>query len=218
MTMCWNQRPADRYSFQQIIKHLNISEPQINLFEQEQEYVELTRAWSVEITEQLARLPTIDISATLQMSNDELMKKRKEELLHIADIRAHYQTKVQEVNSLYLELSSLMMQLQKREQEIKKQERILKIPHHSSSSGNTNGKKRTIKTMAEAREKSIQFIKGASLHFHDPMAMLSPASKEKIPVLRVNNGRKYRSPSQRGSSVDVFSGDNPVENESCALE
>ena len=79
MTMCWNQRPSNRPSFQQIIKHLNISESEINLFEQEQEYAELTRVWSIEINEQLARLPTIDISSTLQMTNDELMKKRKEE-------------------------------------------------------------------------------------------------------------------------------------------
>ena len=190
MTMCWNQRPVDRYSFQQIIKHLNISEPQIALFEQEQEYVELTRAWTVEITEQLARLPTIDISSTLQMSNDELMKKRKEELLHIADIRSHYQTKLQQVNTLYLDLSSLMMQLQKREQEIKKKERILKIQHHSSSSGNTNGKKRTIKTMAEAREKSIRFIKEASLNLHNPVAMLTQPLAEKTSGVKFNNGRK----------------------------
>ena len=85
MNMCWNQKPANRPSFQQIIKHLNISEAEIILFEQEQEYAELTRVWSAEINEQFARLPSIDISSTLRLSNEELMKKRKEELQHIAE-------------------------------------------------------------------------------------------------------------------------------------
>ena len=66
------------------------------------------------------------------MTNDELMKKRQEELQHIADIRSHYQTKLQQVNTLYIELKSLMMQLEQREQELKKKERLLNIQHHSS--------------------------------------------------------------------------------------
>jgi mitogen-activated protein kinase kinase kinase 13 len=190
MTMCWNKRPLNRPSFQQIIKHLNISEPEIILFEQEQEYVELTRAWSAEINEQLANLPTIDISSTLQMSNDELMKKRKEELHHIADIRSHYQTKLLQVNILYIELSSLMMQLQKREQEIKKKERILNIQHHSSS-GNPTGKKRTINSISEARKKSLQLIKAATFNLNDPSMMLSKISTKKgHAATKSNTGRK----------------------------
>jgi mitogen-activated protein kinase kinase kinase 13 len=189
MTMCWNQRPLNRPSFQQIIKHLNISEPEIILFEQEQEYVELTRAWSAEINEQLANLPTIDISSTLQMSNDELMKKRKEELQNIADIRLHYQSKLHQVNTLYVELSSLMMQLQKREQEIKKKERLLNIQHHSSS-GNNNGKKRAINSISEARKKSLQLIKAASFYSTDPFSVLSQTSTKKGHSTKSNTGRK----------------------------
>ncbi|CAF1055426.1 unnamed protein product [Adineta steineri] len=187
MTMCWNQKPVNRPSFQQIIKHLNISEPEIILFEQEQEYVDLTRAWSIEINEQFARLPTIDISSTLQMSNDELMKKRKEELQHIADIRSHYQAKIQQVNTLYIELSSLMMQLQKREQEIKKKERLHDIQHHSST-GNSNGKKRTLNSIVEARKKSLQSIKAASFNLSDPFAMLAQSSAKKANSIKTNNG------------------------------
>ncbi|CAF2333350.1 unnamed protein product [Rotaria sp. Silwood2] len=194
MTMCWNQRPLNRPSFQQIIKHLNISEPEIALFEQEQEYAELTHAWSIEINEQLARLPTIDISATLKMTNDELMKKRKEELQHIADIRSHYQTKLQQVNTLYIELSSLMMQLQKREQEIKKKERLLNIQHHSSS-GNSNGKKRSINSLSEARKKSLQLIKAASFTLNDPIIKLSQTSTKQGQSIKLNNGSSNNQPS-----------------------
>jgi len=178
MNICWKQRPAERPSFQHIIKHLNICEHEVTIFEQEQEYLELTRAWSTEINEQLANLPTIDISSTLQMSTDELMKKRKEELQHISDIRSHYQKKVQEVNMIYFEACSFMMQLQKREQEIKKRERALKIPHHPTTS-NGNGKKRTTKTFQEAREKSIELIKRASHNLNDPSIILSQTSMKR---------------------------------------
>ncbi|CAF0756592.1 unnamed protein product [Adineta ricciae] len=193
MTMCWKQCPANRPSFQQIIKHLNISEPEIVIFEQEQEYVELTRAWATEINEQLARLPTIDISATLQMSNDELMKKRKEELQHLADMRAHYQTKVQQVNTLYVELSSLMMQLQKREQEVKKKERALNIQSHSST-GTTTNKKRTLNSILEARKKSVQSIKAASFNLNDPITMLSQVSSKKSYSFKSNTGLSNSQP------------------------
>ena len=186
MNMCWNPKPVNRPSFQQIIKHLSISEAEIVLFEQEQEYNELTRVWSAEITEQLARLPTIDISATLQMSNDELMKKRKEELQHIADIRSHYQTKLQQVNTLYIELSSLMMQLQKREQEIKKKERLLSIHQHSST-GNSNGKKRSTNPILEARKKSLQLIKAASFNLNDPSMIFSQKSTKKTSSTKPNH-------------------------------
>ncbi|CAF0726237.1 unnamed protein product [Rotaria sordida] len=194
MTMCWNQRPLNRPSFQQIIKHLTISEPEIILFEHEQEYTELTRVWSIEINEQLARLPTIDISSTLKMTNDELMKKRKEELQHIADIRSHYQTKLQQVNTLYIELSSLMMQLQKREQEIKKKERLLNIQHHSSS-GKNNGKKRSNNSISEARKKSLQLIKAASFALNDPIMKLSQISTKQGHSTKSNNGSLNNQPS-----------------------
>ena len=35
MTMCWNQQPSNRPSFQEIIKHLDLSKHEIILFEQD---------------------------------------------------------------------------------------------------------------------------------------------------------------------------------------
>ena len=172
------------------MKHLDISEPEIILFEQEQEYAELTRAWSIEINEQLARLPSIDFASTLEMSNDDLIKRRKEELQHIADIRAHYQAKLQQVNTIYIELSSMMMQLQKREQEIKKKERALDIQHQQSSNNKANGKKRTMQAISDARRKSLQLIKAASLHINDPMMISSQLSAKRGLAMQSISGRK----------------------------
>jgi hypothetical protein len=178
MTMCWNQRPSTRPSFQQIIKHLDSSKPEIILFEQEQEYAELTRIWSIEINEHLSNIPIIDISSTLQMTNDELMKKRQEELQHIIDIRTHYQKRVQQVSTLYMELKSLMMQLEQRERIIKEKERILNI----------NGKKRTTNPISEARKKSLEIIKIATSNLNDPMHLLS---QKKRHGKKSNNGCKF---------------------------
>ena len=186
MTICWKQQPSNRPSFQHIIKHLNISESNIILFEQEQEYAELTQIWLAEINEQLSRLPTIDISSTLQMSNDELLKKRKEELQHIADIRSHYEKKLQQVNTLYIELSSLMMQLQKREGEIKKRERMLNIPNRSTL-GNNNGIKRTNKSFPEIRKISLPLIKSSA---NDPLIRLPQSLRKKESLNKSHNGSK----------------------------
>jgi hypothetical protein len=185
MTMCWSQRPSSRPSFTEIIKHLDISEEEIKLFEQEQEYVELTRIWPTEINEHLAKYPPIDISSTLQMTNDELMKKRQEELQHIADIRAHYQKRVQQVSTLYIELRSLKMQLEQREHEIKKKERILNIHHHSSSTNNKE-KKRSLNPIAEARRLSLKVIKAATSNLNDPKHLLSHRERH------TNNACKFK--------------------------
>lgn len=178
MTMCWKQRPSDRPSFQEIIKHLDISKNEIILFEQEQEYAELTQVWSIEINEQLSKLPTIDISSTLQMTNDELIKKRQEELQHIVDIRTHYDKRIQQVNTLYVELKSLMMQLEQREHVIKEKERTLNI----------KGKKRTTNPISEARKKSLEIIKAATYNLNDPIHLLSQKKRHSN---KTNNECKF---------------------------
>ncbi|CAF0895312.1 unnamed protein product [Adineta ricciae] len=162
MNMCWDQQPSGRPSFPEITKHLDARKSEIILFEQEQEYAELTRIWSIEINEQLSKFPTIDISSTLRMNHDELLKKRQEELQHIADIRTHYQKRVQQVDTLYDELKSFMMQLEQRERVIKEKERLLKI----------NSKKTTVNSISEARKKSLELIKIATSNLNDPMHLL----------------------------------------------
>ena len=162
MNMCWDQQPSRRPSFPEITKHLDARKPEIILFEQEQEYAELTRIWSIEINEQLSKFPTIDISSTLRMNHDELLKKRQEELQHIVDIRTHYQKRVKQVDRLYGELKSFIMQLEQRERVIKEKERLLKI----------NSKKTTINPISEARKKSLELIKIATSNLNDPMHLL----------------------------------------------
>ena len=175
MTMCWNQRPSNRPSFQQIVKHLDISKEQIILFEQEQEYVRLTRLWSMDISEHLSKLPTIDISSILQLTNEELIEKRQEELQNIADIRLLYEKRLEQVNTVYIQLKSLMMQLEQREQIIEEKECQLNIKE----------KKRASNPLSQARKKSIEIIKAATSNLNDPMHLLS--QKKRYANKPVNN-------------------------------
>jgi hypothetical protein len=191
--MCWNQRPSNRPSFQEIIKHLDISKNEIILFEQEQEYAELTRIWSVEINEHLSKFPTIDISSTVQMTNDELMKKRQEELQHIADIRTHCEKRAQQVNALYIELKSLMMQLEQRENVVKEKERLLNI----------KGKKRTINPISEARKKSLEIIKAATYNLNDPIHLLSQKKRHTNKLNPSTNNAPVLSPSTVTDNQDL---------------
>ncbi|CAF5038451.1 unnamed protein product [Rotaria sp. Silwood1] len=163
MTMCWNQQPSNRPSFQQIIKHLDIKKSEIILFEQEQEYAELTRLCSNEINENLLKFSTIDISSILQLTNDELIEKRQEELQYINDLRQRYELRTQQINRLYIELKTLMIQLEQREQIIKEKENLLNI----------NEKKRTINAITQARKKSLEIIKVATRNLNDPINLLS---------------------------------------------
>ncbi|CAF1022016.1 unnamed protein product [Didymodactylos carnosus] len=154
MTMCWQKRPRNRPSFQQILKHLDVSTPQIILFEQEQEYQTLKHIWSNEITEKFKQLPTIDISSLEKLSHDQIRQKRVEELQHIQDIRHHYHKKLLQTNTMYLELSTLMLQLKQREREIIKKERILHINNGKEKKSITPWLKYTInhrKTSLQAK-------------------------------------------------------------------
>lgn len=46
---------------------------------------------------------------------EDLIKKRKNELKHAQDIREHYERKLERANNLYMELTSVLLQLEQRE-------------------------------------------------------------------------------------------------------
>lgn len=56
---------------------------------------------------------------------EELVKRRKDELKHAQDVRELYEHKLRRANNLFGELSHCMMELQQREQELLKRERRL---------------------------------------------------------------------------------------------
>lgn len=53
----------------------------------------------------------------LQVEED-LIKKRKEELKHAQDIRKHYEKKLERANTLYMEIATFLRQVEQREQDL----------------------------------------------------------------------------------------------------
>lgn len=53
-----------------------------------------------------------------KFDEEELIKKRKDELKHAQDIREHYERKLERANDLYMELSAVLLQLEHREKEL----------------------------------------------------------------------------------------------------
>lgn len=49
---------------------------------------------------------------------EDLIKKRKNELKHAQDIREHYERKLERANNLYMELSAVLLQLEQREKDL----------------------------------------------------------------------------------------------------
>ena len=51
---------------------------------------------------------------------EELIRRRREELKHAQDVREHYERKLERANNLYMELTACMLQLDKRERDLVK--------------------------------------------------------------------------------------------------
>ncbi|CAF0921260.1 unnamed protein product [Rotaria sordida] len=191
MTMCWKQQPSNRPTFQQIITYLDIKKSEIILFEQEQEYAELTRLCSREINENLTKYSTIDISSIIQLTNEQLIEKRKEEFEYIADIRKCYEIRIQQINKLYIELKTLMIELEQREQIIKQKEYLLNI----------KGKKRTIYTISKARQKSLEIFKAATRNFNDPINLLSQKKRHMKKENKESSNSKLHNTSKQSTNT-----------------
>ncbi|TMS06355.1 Mitogen-activated protein kinase kinase kinase 13 [Larimichthys crocea] len=57
--------------------------------------------------------------------DEELIRRRRDELRHALDIREHYERKLERANNLYMELSAIMLQLEVREKELMKREQAV---------------------------------------------------------------------------------------------
>ncbi|KAI8735490.1 mitogen-activated protein kinase kinase kinase 13, partial [Biomphalaria glabrata] len=69
--------------------------------------------WRKEICENFQKMKAE--GSNLPQLEEELIKRRKEELRHAQDVREHYESKL---NNLYMELTACMLQLEKREREL----------------------------------------------------------------------------------------------------
>ena len=56
--------------------------------------------------------------SSIPLADDDLIKKRKEELKHAEDVRELYERKLERTNNLYLELNAVLLRIEKREKEL----------------------------------------------------------------------------------------------------
>lgn len=126
LQLCFN-KAKNRPSFSQIIKHLDTVYNRKEFDKLEQEYIENKLKWKDEINEKLSNKYIENFKMPNYNLEDELIKKRQEELKHATEIRELYEQKLENANNLYIELNTIALQLDEREREILRKEKILNI-------------------------------------------------------------------------------------------
>ncbi|XP_061164753.1 mitogen-activated protein kinase kinase kinase 13-like [Saccostrea echinata] len=122
MRQCWEAKTRNRPSFKQVLMHLEIATPELLKYSY-QDFITAQTIWKDEIREQLQ---LIRCEGThMPHLEEELIKRRREELRHAQDVREHYERKLERANNLYMELTACMLQLEKRERELLKREQQL---------------------------------------------------------------------------------------------
>lgn len=141
LKQCWSAKPRNRPSFKHILVHLEILKSELEPLA-EAEYIDLQRSWQREINTIMetqrgskhvmpnavgkTSFPPRGISIRKTSMNftseEELIRRRKDELRHAQDVREMYEQKLSRANNLYSELNQCMMQLQQREREMLRKE------------------------------------------------------------------------------------------------
>uniref|UniRef100_A0A671YAR4 mitogen-activated protein kinase kinase kinase n=1 Tax=Sparus aurata TaxID=8175 RepID=A0A671YAR4_SPAAU len=165
LRQCWNCKPRNRPSFRQILLHLDIASADI-LSTPQETYFQSQVEWRDEVRHHFEKIKSE--GTCLHRLDEELIKRRREELRHALDIREHYERKLERANNLYMELNAIMLQLEIKEKELHKREQSLdkKYPgcfkHHSSrQSASSNSMEKLLKK--HSMETSVKaFRRGVS--------------------------------------------------------
>uniref|UniRef100_A0A671YFK4 mitogen-activated protein kinase kinase kinase n=1 Tax=Sparus aurata TaxID=8175 RepID=A0A671YFK4_SPAAU len=176
LRQCWNCKPRNRPSFRQILLHLDIASADI-LSTPQETYFQSQVEWRDEVRHHFEKIKSE--GTCLHRLDEELIKRRREELRHALDIREHYERKLERANNLYMELNAIMLQLEIKEKELHKREQSLdkKYPgcfkHHSSrQSASSNSmekllKKHSMETSVKAFCQSLSTFSSENLSVSD---------------------------------------------------
>uniref|UniRef100_A0A8D3D7L6 Mitogen-activated protein kinase kinase kinase n=1 Tax=Scophthalmus maximus TaxID=52904 RepID=A0A8D3D7L6_SCOMX len=119
LRQCWNCKPRNRPSFRQTLLHLDIASADI-LSTPQETYFQSQVEWRDEVRDHFEKIKSE--GTCLHRLDEELIKRRREELRHALDIREHYERKLERANNLYMELNAIMLQLEIKEKELHKYE------------------------------------------------------------------------------------------------
>ncbi|XP_023669189.1 mitogen-activated protein kinase kinase kinase 12 [Paramormyrops kingsleyae] len=146
LQQCWNFKPRNRPSFRQILLHLDIASADV-LSTPQETYFKSQAEWREEVKHHFDKIKSE--GTCLHRLDEELVKRRREELRHALDIREHYERKLERANNLYMELNAVMLQLELKEKELLRREQSLERKYpgflkHSTTSMEKFIKKRNV--------------------------------------------------------------------------
>ncbi|KAM6955878.1 mitogen-activated protein kinase kinase kinase 13 isoform 3-T8 [Lycodopsis pacificus] len=117
MKQTWQSKPRNRPSFRQILLHLDIASADV-LGAPQETYFKSQSEWREEVKKHFEKIKSE--GTCIHRLDEELIRRRRDELRHALDIREHYERKLERANNLYMELSAIMLQLEVREKELMK--------------------------------------------------------------------------------------------------
>uniref|UniRef100_A0A672QIM5 mitogen-activated protein kinase kinase kinase n=1 Tax=Sinocyclocheilus grahami TaxID=75366 RepID=A0A672QIM5_SINGR len=122
MKQTWQGKPRNRPSFRQILLHLDIASADV-LGTPQETYFKSQAEWREEVKKHFEKIKSE--GTCIHRLDEELIRRRRDELRHALDIREHYERKLERANNLYMELSAIMLQLEVREKELLKPHRCM---------------------------------------------------------------------------------------------
>nr|XP_060624021.1 mitogen-activated protein kinase kinase kinase 13 [Anolis sagrei ordinatus]XP_060624022.1 mitogen-activated protein kinase kinase kinase 13 [Anolis sagrei ordinatus]XP_060624023.1 mitogen-activated protein kinase kinase kinase 13 [Anolis sagrei ordinatus]XP_060624024.1 mitogen-activated protein kinase kinase kinase 13 [Anolis sagrei ordinatus]XP_060624025.1 mitogen-activated protein kinase kinase kinase 13 [Anolis sagrei ordinatus]XP_060624026.1 mitogen-activated protein kinase kinase kinas len=122
MKQTWQSKPRNRPSFRQTLMHLDIASADV-LGTPQETYFKSQAEWREEVKKHFEKIKSE--GTCIHRLDEELIRRRREELRHALDIREHYERKLERANNLYMELSAIMLQLEIREKELMKREQAV---------------------------------------------------------------------------------------------
>ncbi|XP_067300729.1 mitogen-activated protein kinase kinase kinase 13 isoform X2 [Pseudorasbora parva] len=122
MKQTWQGKPRNRPSFRQILLHLDIASADV-LGTPQETYFKSQSNWREEVKKHFEKIKSE--GTCIHRLDEELIRRRRDELRHALDIREHYERKLERANNLYMELSAIMLQLEVREKELLKREQAV---------------------------------------------------------------------------------------------
>uniref|UniRef100_A0A3B3CJ39 Mitogen-activated protein kinase kinase kinase 12 n=1 Tax=Oryzias melastigma TaxID=30732 RepID=A0A3B3CJ39_ORYME len=214
LRQCWNCKPRNRPSFRQILLHLDIASADI-LSTPQESYFQSQVEWRDEVRHHFEKIKSE--GTCLHRLDEELIKRRREELRHALDIREHYERKLERANNLYMELNAIMLQLEIKEKELLKREHSLdkKYPgcfkHHSSrQSASSNSmeklmKKRSVPQKLPSHSKRPDLLKPEVIlpKLDSSMTQVTIPSKGSTSPGRSRRGKPRYRKAGKGSSGDL---------------
>ncbi|XP_040057646.2 mitogen-activated protein kinase kinase kinase 13 [Gasterosteus aculeatus] len=122
MKQTWQSKPRNRPSFRQILLHLDIASADV-LGAPQETYFKSQSEWREEVKKHFEKIKSE--GTCIHRLDEELIRRRRDELRHALDIREHYERKLERANNLYMELSAIMLQLEVREKDLMKREQTV---------------------------------------------------------------------------------------------